>query len=425
MSIQNQADTSEIEAVLGLDPGGRRRTWFKRAVWLLGIIAVILGAAWWYMIRQDQPAAISYQTETVGRTDLVVRVQATGRIQPTTQVDVSSEMSGVIRSVNVQNNSTVRKGDVLAELDAVRLNAQLARVKASLAAAEARLLDARATRAERQLAFDRSDALRRKGISAAQDLDQARAALERAEAAVAAAEADIAVAAAEVVIQETDISKTRILSPVNGIVLKRSAEPGQTVASSLQAPVLFTLAEDLARMQVEADVDEADIGTVKTGQQASFTVDAYPGRSFPAVIETIEYSPRTTENVVTYTAILAVDNAELLLRPGMTATAQIVTQEIPQALTVPNAALRYEPPRTSEGQGFSITSIFMPRPPRFDRSTNKTTASGERNLWILEDGTPKSVTVKTGATDGLRTVILTGDLAEGAEIIVSSRQTAK
>ena len=144
-----------------------------------------------------------------------------------------------------------------------------------------------------------------------------------------AAEADIAVVEAEVTMQETEIQKTRILSPVDGIVLKRTAEPGQTVASSLQAPVLFTLAEDLTRMQVEADVDEADIGTVKTGQNAAFTVDAYPGQSFPAVIETIEYSPKTVDNVVTYKAILAVDNDAMLLRPGMTATAQIVTEEIP------------------------------------------------------------------------------------------------
>jgi HlyD family secretion protein len=181
-----------------------------------------------------------------------------------------------------------------------------------------------------------------------------------------AAEADIGVVKAELVMQETDITKMRILSPVNGIVLKRAAEPGQTVASSLQAPVLFTLAEDLARMQLEADVDEADIGAVKTGQKASFTVDAYPGQTFPAVIDSIEYSPNVTDNVVTYTAILTVDNSELLLRPGMTATAQIVTQETPDALAVPNAALRYQPPgsgspRASASPAFSCRAYRASR----------------------------------------------------------------
>jgi HlyD family secretion protein len=212
---------------------------------------------------------------------------------------------------------------------------------------------------------NRAERLSKQGISSTQDLDTARAARSRAEAGVVAAEADILVVKAELAMQETDITKTRILSPVDGIVLKRDAEPGQTVASSLQAPVLFTLAEDLARMQLEAAVDEADIGAVKAGQKASFTVDAYPGKSFPAVIETIEYSPEVTDNVVTYKAVLIVDNKDLLLRPGMTATAQIVTQEVENALSVPNAAFRYAPPRQERSQGFSVTSLFIPRmPPR-------------------------------------------------------------
>lgn len=425
MNIQTLPSEVEIEAALGLDARSRRRKWLNRGLWLLVALGMLAAGLWWYMQGNGTATAVTYQTESIKRTGLVVRVQATGKIQPTTQVDVSSEMSGVIRSVNVDNNSLVKKGDVLAELDAVRLNAQLTRIKASRAAAEARLLDARATHAERQLAFDRADALRKKGISSIQDLDAARAALSRAGAAIAAAEADVEVVKAEIAMQETDISKSRILSPVDGIVLKRSAEPGQTVASSLQAPVLFTLAEDLTRMQVEADVDEADIGSVKTGQSATFTVDAYPGQSFPAVIETIEYSPKTTDNVVTYTAILAVNNADLLLRPGMTATAQIVTQEIPDALTVPNAALRYEPPKAESSQGFSITSIFMPRMPRFERASNGANPNGERNLWILENGLPKAVTVRTGATDGRSTEIVSGDVPEGTAVITSSRQAGK
>lgn len=220
--------------------------------------------------------------------------------------------------------------------------------------------------------------------------------------------------------QETDLTKTRILSPVNGIVLKRDAEPGQTVASSLQAPVLFTLAEDLTHMQLEADIDEADIGAVAAGQKAAFTVDAYPGKSFPAVIDTIEYSPKVTDNVVTYKAVLTVDNGNLLLRPGMTATAQIVTEEVPDTLSVPNAALRYTPPKQEKSQGFSVMNLFIPRMPKGERNAAPP-ADGERTAYVLVNGSPSPVVVHVGVSDGKDTQIVSGDLKAGDEVIVSSR----
>ena len=424
MNIQTLPTQAEIETALGLDPRSRRRAWRKRAIWLAVLAILVTGGIWAYLQTQGQSATLTYQTAIATTETLVVKVQATGNIQPTTQVDVSSERSGIIRAVNVKANSLVRKGEVLAELDPERLKAELARIKASLAASEARLADARATLAEKQLVFSRAERLSKRGISSTQELDTARAAQARAEAGILASEADIAVVKAEIAMQETDISKMRILSPVNGIVLKRTAEPGQTVASSLQAPVLFTLAEDLARMQLEANVDEADIGAVKTGQRAAFTVDAYPGKSFPAVIDAIEYSPNVTDNVVTYKALLIVDNSELLLRPGMTATAQIVTHEITDALAVPNAALRYVPPQKPKSQGFSITSIFMPRMPRFEKSTSQA-VDGERTLWVLENGAPRAVKVKTGMSDGRLTEIISGELKPGAELIVSSKQATK
>jgi HlyD family secretion protein len=424
MNIQNVPSEEEIAAVLGLDRRGRRRVWLRRTLWLAALVAMVLAGLWWYLQAGGGAAAISYQTTPAARADLIIEVQATGTIQPTTQVDVSSEMSGVIRTVSVDNNSLVRKGEVLAQLDTVKLKAQLARAQASLAATEARLVEARATREERRLALERAESLHKKGVSAIQDLDTARANFARAEASVTAAEADIDVARAEVALVETDISKASILSPVDGIVLKRSAEPGQTVASSLQAPILFTLAEDLARMQVEADIDEADIGAVKPEQEATFTVDAYPGQKFPASIQTIEYSPTTTDNVVTYKAILTVDNRDLLLRPGMTATAEIVTQKIDQALTVPNAALRYRPPRTAGNQGFSITNIFIPRMPRFEKSSSGVNVEGERSLWVLDNGVPREVKVKTGASDGQNTVVLSGEIKAGDAVITGTRQAA-
>ena len=208
-------------------------------------------------------------------------------------------------------------------------------------------------------------------------------------------------------------------------MLKRSVEPGQTVASSLQAPILFTIAEDLARMQVEADIDEADIGQVTTGQAASFTVDAFPGRTFKATTGTIEFSPQTTEGVVTYKAVLIVDNKDLALRPGMTATAEIVVRQLPSALTVDNAALRYAPPEPKRTESFSFTRLFMPRMPRFDRATNKDTANGQRTVWVLENGEPVPVKVKVGASDGKRTEVLSGGLKAGDETITSAKLANK
>ena len=421
MNIQSPPDQEDIETALGLDGRGRRKTWLKGLIWLAILGGAAAGGFWWYG-QQGATNAITYTAEPVNRVDLVVKVQATGKIQPTTQVDVSSEMSGVIRIVNVDNNSIVRKGDVLAELDSVKLKAQLDRANALLAAAQARVLTAKATVAQTDLALERSAALQKKGISSAQEFETASATHDRAAAGLAEAMADIGVAEADVKLQQADAGKSRIVSPVNGIVLKRTAEPGQTVASSLQAPILFRLAEDLARMQVEANVDEADIGVVKPGQRARFTVDAYPGQDFPAVIETIEYSPETTDNVVTYTAILSVDNKALLLRPGMTATAQIVVREIPGAMAVANAALRYEPPKIPASQGFSLTNLFMPRFPRFEKSSNKVAVNGERTLYILVNGGARPVSVKTGASDGQLTEIVSGDLKQGDQVISDSKQ---
>ena len=205
-------------------------------------------------------------------------------------------------------------------------------------------------------------------------------------------------------------------------MLKRAVEPGQTVASSLQAPVLFTLAEDLKRMQLEADIDEADIGTVKLGQKANFTVDAFSGRNFPARIETVEFYPETTDGVVTYKAILSVDNSDLALRPGMTATAQVTVQEISNALLVPNAALRYSPPVAAKQQSFSLSRLFLPRMPRNQKSARTETVAGERTVWVLKDNAPAAVQITTGATDGKMTEVVKGDISPDDLLIIAAKQ---
>lgn len=425
MNMQKPIDPAEIEAAIGLDSRSKTKRWSRKFVYFLIGAAALGGLAYWYGSPDSSAARFVYDTTPAVMTPLTVTVTATGTVQPTTQVDVSSEISGVVRTVNVDNNSLVKKGDVLAGLDVKRLNAQLGRAKATLAASEAKLADAKATLEQRRLAYERQAALSKKGFAATQTLDDATATRDSAIAAVASAEADIEVAKADIALQEIDIGKSSIVSPVDGIVLKRAVQPGQTVASSLQAPILFTLAEDLKRMQVEANIDEADIGAVKAGQDAQFTVDAYPGKAFPAKIETLEFSPLTTDGVVTYKAILTVDNTELLLRPGMTATAQIITQKVPDTLAVPNAALRYQPPQRRTETGFDLTRIFFPRPRGGRGEPKRDTPANERSIYVLKDGKPQQVSVTTGVTDGKLTQILQGDLKGGDQVITTSRSAGQ
>ncbi len=424
MNMQAPIRPEDITQVLGLDPRAKVRRWTSRLVY--GLLAILAAGAvgYWYYSSGATAESVTYDTATVVEAPLTVTVTATGTLQPTTQVDVSSEISGVIRTVNVDANSIVREGDVLAALDVKRLEAQLARAKASLASSQAKLADAKASYEQKRLAYDRLVTLGKKGFAATQDLDAALATRDSAAASVSAAEADIKVAEADIALQEIDIGKSSIVSPVDGVVLKRTAEPGQTVASSFQAPVLFTLAEDLKRMQVEANIDEADIGMVKAGQDAQFTVDAYPGRTFPARIETLEYSPLTSDGVVTYKGILVVDNSELLLRPGMTATAQIIVQKVASTLAVPNAALRYQPPQKTE-RSFDISRIFFPRPGRVRDPSKRDKPANTRSVFILKDGRPKEVAVTTGVTDGKLTQIVSGKLSSDDEVITAAHQAGK
>ncbi|HLA02097.1 MAG TPA: efflux RND transporter periplasmic adaptor subunit [Aestuariivirga sp.] len=425
MNIENLPEKQEIENILGLGRQASTMRWAKRGAWLAILALVIVGSYLWYQNSQTVANAIAYETSPAKRADLTVTVTATGTIQPTTQIDVSSEMSGVVRAVNVDNNSLIKKGDVLAELDSERFKAQLRSLQASVGSAKAKLADTQATLQASELALTRQKSLQRRGLVITQDLEAAQAAEQRAEAAVASAQADILVAIANLGLKQIDIDKSQILSPVDGIVLKRAVEPGQTVASSLQAPVLFTLAEDLKRMQLEANIDEADIGAVKLGQKANFTVDAFTGRNFPARIEAVEFFPQTTDGVVTYKAVLSVDNSDLALRPGMTATAQVTVQEISNALLVPNAALRYSPPVQTEQQSFSLSRLFLPRMPRNNRPVRTETVAGERVVWVLKDKVPEAVRITTGASDGKMTEVVKGDIAPDALLIISAKQAGK
>jgi HlyD family secretion protein len=256
-----------------------------------------------------------------------------------------------------------------------------------------------------------------------QDLETAKAIYDRAVAALTSAKAEVGVAAADVTLNESNLNKTRILSPIDGIVLKRNVDPGQTVAASFQAPVLFTIAEDLRRMEVQVDVDEADVGKVQEGQSASFSVDAYPDRRFPAVIRELRYASETVQGVVTYKAVLTVENAEMLLRPGMTATAEIGVQDVTGALLVSNAALRFTPPAQPAAQSGGLLKRLMPGMPQFRPASQREAGGPSRAVWMLRDGVPVAVPVTVGASDGKRTEILQGEIGEGSAAIVDTAAT--
>ncbi|MGB8815529.1 MAG: efflux RND transporter periplasmic adaptor subunit [Paracoccaceae bacterium] len=387
--------------------------------WLAGAVAVIAaGWGWWSM--QASGVAVSYVTEAATRGPLTVIVTATGTVQPTNQVEISSELSGTLSAIEVDFNDTVVVGQVLARLDTTKLAAMLSNAEASLAAATARVAQAEASLEEAAANFETAKELDRRGISTHQSFVASQAAFARASAAVQIARADTTLAEANLVLQKADLAKADIRSPINGVVLDRDADAGNIVASSLSAPILFVLAEDLTKMELQVDVDEADIGRVAIGNEASFTVEAHSGRVFPAQITALRYAPETTDGVVTYKAVLSVDNSDLALRPGMTATATIVVSRTDDALQVPNAALRFAPPQVadSSGSGSGLIGLIMPKRPT-DAAVKDASA---HSLWLLRDGVAVEVPVEIGDSDGKRTILTAGEVVEGDAVITDQSE---
>jgi HlyD family secretion protein len=412
---QEQVD---IEAILGME-GTSASGWLHRPAlrWGAAVVAglLLLALAWSFV---GSGRGVRYITEPVTRGDLTVIVTATGSVQPTNKVEVSSELSGTIRQVLVDYNSPVTAEQRLAELDTDKLQASLDSARAKLVAANAKVADAEATVVEKERDLARKKALEARHYTSTQDLDLAQAAYDRALATLASAKADVGVAEADLRLKETDLAKACICSPINGVVLERNVDPGQFVATSFQAPVLFTIAEDLRQMELQVDVDEADVGTIKIGQSASFSVDAFPDRKFPATIRDVRFASEIIQGVVTYKAVLDIDNSELLLRPGMTATAEIKATEITDALLVPNAALRFTPPVSDTAEDQSFLRRIIPGPPRFRPASQRQDTGANRTVWARRDGEPMPVKVVIGLSDGKRTQVLSGDIEVGQALIV-------
>lgn len=383
-------------------------------------------AALFFVRSGSKNTAATYQTEPVETGTLVVKVSATGNLQPTNQVEVGSELSGIVDKVFVDANDRVQKGKVLARLDLARLQDTVAKSRASLVAAEAQVTQTQATTAEARAAMARYRQvaqLSNNKVPSKNEMDIAEATLKRAEANETSAHANVTQAKANLQSDETNLSKASIRSPINGIVLKRNVEPGQTVAAAFQAPVLFTLAEDLSKMELQVDVDEADVGQVKAGQKATFSVDAWPGRTYDAVITRVGYGSQKKDGVVSYQTILKVDNADLSLRPGMTGTADIKTLTRDKAMLVPNAALRFTPPVTDPAEkksGANVIGSLMPRPPGQVKKVLATPTTGAQRVWILRDGQPVAIDVKTGASNGKVTEIIGGEVRSGMQVITEA-----
>jgi len=419
-------EPEELTGLNRLKTGGRRLGLW--AVVVFAAVAAILGVIAWK--KAGTSSSVRYETQAVTRGDLVVTVTATGNIEPVNKVDVGTEVSGTIASVLVNYNDQVKVGQLLANLDTTKLKAIAVQSRARLEAARASVNQARANVLEARQQLARLKQVRELSgntVPSQRDLDAAEAALQRGLAEEASAQAQVAEAQAALEANETDLSKAVIRSPVNGMVLVRNVEPGQTVAASFQAPVLFTLAEDLTRMDLHVDVDEADVGQLREGQEATFTVDAYPDRIFPARVSQIRYGSQIVEGVVTYETLLAVDNRDLLLRPGMTATADIVVKKVEQAILAPNAAFRFAPPekeepskkQTQENRGSVLQKLF-PRPPQPPKSRQEQGSRGRaaQHVWTLREGEPQPVQVSVGSTDGRMTEITGGDIEPGMELVV-------
>lgn len=424
-----------IEQLLG---DARAARWWRRpAPWIgLALLVALAGGAWWWQGRQAQRAAPVYVTAPLERGDITLTVTANGTLKPTRSVAVGSELSGTVSRVWVDVNDRVTRGQVLVELDRAKFQDTVNRSRAALAAAQAALAQSEATVREARANLARFEEVARLSegrVPSAAELDTARATLARASASTDSARAVVAQARATLSTDETNLSKASIRSPINGVVLTRSVEPGNAVAASLQAVTLLTLAEDLKSMKLSVNVDEADVAQLQPGQRARFSVSAHPGREYPAVVTRVAFGSTTTDNVVTYTTQLDVDNADLSLRPGMTATATVATVERSGVLLVPNSALRFTPtqavaagtPASAAATSGSLVSRLMPRPPGLGgrRGAGGGNAAGRANggqgtLWILRDGQPAAVQVSKGLSDGRQTEVSGPGLKAGDAVIV-------
>ena len=376
----------------------------KKKVVIISIIVVVIIATGLFFYFRGNGNNMAYKTEKVSRGEIKALVTATGTVNAVTTVSVGTQVSGTIKRLMVDYNSPVKKNQLLAQIDPSTFQAQVDQARANLLSAKANMEKAAVATIDAQRTFQRNKELFAQNFIARSDLDTAETNAQSAEAQQKVNQAQVGQAQAALKIAETNMQYTNILSPVDGTVISRSVDIGQTVAASFQTPTLFSIAQDLTKMQIDTNVDEADIGKVKVGQEVSFNVDAYPDTIFTGKVAVVRNAPITVSNVVTYDVVIQVNNTQLKLKPGMTANVSITIETRPDVLRIPNAALRFKP---AEVKGKS------------EKTPDKQRMKGTK-VWILENDKPKPAKVTIGLSDGNYTEISAGELKEGQEIITDS-----
>ena len=361
-------------------------------VWLVVAVVIIVAIVAWALSGSKKEEQISFETAAVAPANIMNSITATGTIEPVTSVMVGTQVSGIVSKLYVDYNSVVKKGQVIAELDKTNLMSQLNSAKTQLATAQSQL-NYQTTN------FNRYKTLYQKGLVAADDFDSAKLSYTQAKEQVAAAKEEVQRA-------QTNLGYATITSPIDGIVLSKSVEEGQTVAASFSTPELFTIAQDLTNMQVVADVDEADIGDVKEGERVSFTVDAYPDDTFEGTVKQVRQEATTTNNVVTYEVVISAPNADLKLKPGLTANVTIYTAERKGVLSVQSKALRFTPQKETVGKMKIVDQ----------------TGNAKNKVWTIEGNSIVAHKVNIGMTDGTNTQILNG-ISAGVKVVTGLNVT--
>jgi HlyD family secretion protein len=376
-----------------------------KRVWIgIAVLAAAGVGAWLAFGRTSAPAPGSqYETVEVSKGPVLARVTATGTLAATVTVVVGTQVSGRVQELLADFNSPVKKGQVVARIDPQMIQGDVEQKRANLLAAQANVVRAKVTAEDAARQFERAKALLPKKFVSEADVDTARANADATKAAVQSAQATLAQARASKKQAEVNLAYTTIVSPIDGVVISRNVDVGQTVAAAFQAPTLFTIAEDLRKMQVHCNVSEADVGKLKPQMAATFTVDAWPTQRFSGTIREVRFAPQTLQNVVTYDAVVDVDNPELKLKPGMTASVTVVVAERQDVARVPNAALRFRPSADLQKQ--------IPAGMKSD------TAPDRRMVWVLREGTPEPVTVRVGITDGTLTEVVEGAVQPGEKLV--------
>ena len=373
-------------------------------------IVIVLGIVVFIAFRKKENG-LNFRTEKISKGDIVETVTASGNVNAVTTVLVGTQVSGTIKTIYADFNSPVKNGQLIAQIDPATFEAQVEQARANLLYAKANLEKADASFIDAKRTMERNKALFSKDLIARSEVDTVETNYETAKAQINASKAQIAQAEASLKVAETNLRYTRIISPVNGIVVSRNVDVGQTVAASFQTPTLFTIAQDLTKMQIDTNVAEADIGKVKQVQDVEFTVDAYPSITFKGKVSQVRNAPINVQNVITYNAVILVSNPELKLKPGMTANVSIIILAKKDILRIPNAALRFSMPDKDKDKN--------------KKAQQKGPGQKGAGVWIIEGGKPKRISVSTGVSDGSYTELISGEIKEGQEVIVESLTKAK